>query len=111
MWPTGQAQPLVSTLNAPTGTITANAAVLSAGTGGSVSVFAANDTDLLLDVNGYFAPTGSTGNTFLYTVTLCRALDTRTYGATPFPGTYPRLSREAARKTHAHSPVPRPPSF
>ena len=88
MWPTGQAQPLVSTLNAPTGTVTANAAVLPAGTGGSVSVFAANDTDLLLDVNGYFAPKGSTGNTFLYTVTPCRALDTRTFGATPFPGTY-----------------------
>jgi hypothetical protein len=61
MWPTGQAQPLVSTLNAPTGTVTANAAVLPAGTRGSVSVFAANDTDLLLDVNGYFAPKGSTG--------------------------------------------------
>jgi hypothetical protein len=88
MWPTGQAQPLVSTLNAPTGTVTANAAVLPAGTGGSVSVFAANDTDLLLDVNGYFAPAGSTGNTFLYTATPCRALDTRTFGATPFPGTY-----------------------
>jgi Bacterial Ig-like domain (group 3) len=88
MWPTGQAQPLVSTLNAPTGTVTANAAVLPAGTGGSVSVFAANDTDLLLDVNGYFAPKGSTGNTFLYTATPCRALDTRTFGATPFPGTY-----------------------
>ena len=88
MWPTGQAQPLVSTLNAPTGTTTANAAILPAGTGGSVSVFVTNDSDLLLQVNGYFAPKGSTGNTFLYTVTPCRALDTRTYGSTPFPGTY-----------------------
>ena len=88
MWPTGQAQPVVSTLNAPTGTITANAAIVPAGTGGSASVFVTNDTDLLLDVNGYFAPRGSTGNTFLYTVTPCRALDTRNYGATPFPGTY-----------------------
>ena len=88
LWPTGQTQPLVSTLNAPTGTVTANAAVLPAGTGGSVSVFATNDTDLLLDVNGYFAPKGSAGNTFLYTATPCRALDTRTFGSTPFPGTY-----------------------
>jgi hypothetical protein len=88
MWPTGQTQPLVSTLNAPTGTVTANAAIVPAGSGGSVSVVVTNDSDLLLDVNGYFAPKGSTGNTFLYTITPCRALDTRTFGATPFPGTY-----------------------
>jgi Bacterial Ig-like domain (group 3) len=88
VWPTGQAQPISSTLNATTGTVTANAAIVSAGTGGSLSVSATNNTDLLLDVNGYFAPKGSAGNTFLYTITPCRALDTRNYGATPFPGTY-----------------------
>jgi hypothetical protein len=88
MWPSGQTQPLVSTLNAPTGTVTANAAVVPAGTDGNVSVSATNDTDLLLDVNGYFAPKGSPGNVFLYTVISCRALDTRTFGTTPFPGTY-----------------------
>ncbi len=88
VWPTGQTQPSTSTLNTPTGTITANAAITPAGTGGSVSVFSSSDADLLLDVNGYFAPKGSAGNTFLYTVAPCRALDTRTFGAIPFPGTF-----------------------
>jgi len=27
-----------------------------AGTGGAISVFASNATDLLIDINGYFAP-------------------------------------------------------
>ena len=55
-WPTGSPQPLVSTLNAPTGTVTANAAVVPAGTTGQINVFATNDTDLVIDINGYFAP-------------------------------------------------------
>ncbi len=56
LWPTGQTQPVVSTLNALDGNVTANAAIVSAGTNGSVSVFATNKTHVLLDVNGYFAP-------------------------------------------------------
>jgi hypothetical protein len=53
--PAGQTQPLVSTLNAPTGTITANAAIVPAGANGDLSVFVTNDSDLIIDVNGYFA--------------------------------------------------------
>ncbi len=56
MWPTGQGQPLVSTLNSFTGRVVANAAIVPAGTNGSVSVFAAGATDVILDINGYFAP-------------------------------------------------------
>jgi hypothetical protein len=90
-WPTGQTQPLVSTLNAYTGTVTANAAVVKAGTNGEVSVFVTDDSDILLDINGYFAPAGSiTGPTYFYPVTPCRATDTRTVfpppGPYPFPG-------------------------
>ena len=75
-FPTGQAMPTASTLNAPTGTITANAAILTAGTNGSVDVYASDATDLLVDINGYFALPGTGGLSF-YTLTPCRVADTR----------------------------------
>jgi YVTN family beta-propeller protein len=75
-WPTGQNQPLVATLNAVTGTITANASIVPAGQGGNISVYATNDTDLVIDINGYFAPPGK-GGLSLYPVAPCRVLDTR----------------------------------
>ena len=34
----------------------ANAAIVPAGTNGAVSVYATNDTDLVGDIDGYFAP-------------------------------------------------------
>jgi hypothetical protein len=79
VWPTGQAQPQVSTLNAPTGTITANAAIVPAGTSGAIQTYAyGNNTDLLIDINGYFAPANSAPNPMsLYNLAPCRVLDTR----------------------------------
>jgi uncharacterized repeat protein (TIGR03803 family) len=81
VWPTGQSQPYVSTLNAPTGTVVANAAIVPAGTGGKVSTYATDDTDLIIDVNGYFAPPGQNGLS-LYPMVPCRVA---TSG--PFSGT------------------------
>ena len=75
-WPTGQAKPLVSSLNALTGTITANAAIVPAGTNGSIDVFASDATNLVIDINGYFAPLATGGLSF-YPMTPCRVLDTR----------------------------------
>jgi hypothetical protein len=75
-WPTGQDQPLVSTLNAVNGAVTANAAIVRAGTSGGVSVFASNDTELIIDINGYFAPAGAGGLSF-YPMPPCRLVDTR----------------------------------
>jgi hypothetical protein len=82
VWPSDQSQPFVSTLNASTGTVTANAAIVPAAADGGISVYASNDTDLVIDVNGYFAPS-TTDGLDLYTVTPCRVLDTRDNGA-PF---------------------------
>ena len=82
-WPTGQSQPLISNLNASTGAVTANAAIVPAGTAGAVSVYASNDTDLVIDINGYFAPPGP-GGLDLFTVAPCRVLDTRN-----LPGSQP----------------------
>jgi hypothetical protein len=36
--------------------VVANAALVPAGTSGSVGVYVSNPTDLIIDVNGYFAP-------------------------------------------------------
>lgn len=55
-WPAGQPQPLVSTLNSFNGRVVANAALVPAGTNGAISVSASNPTDLIIDINGYFAP-------------------------------------------------------
>jgi sugar lactone lactonase YvrE len=78
-WPSGETQPNVSTLNAPTGAITANAAIVPAGSSGAVSIYVSDDSDVILDVNGYFAPPAP-GGLSLYTTTPCRALDTRPKG-------------------------------
>jgi hypothetical protein len=56
VWPTGGSKPVVSTLNAPKGLVVANAAIVPAGTAGSVSVFATDPTDVIIDTNGYFGP-------------------------------------------------------
>jgi hypothetical protein len=55
-WPAGQPYPNVSTLNSPGGGTLANAAIVPAGTNGAITVVAGNPTDLIIDVNGYFAP-------------------------------------------------------
>jgi hypothetical protein len=55
IWPQGLTQPVVSTLNDLLGTIVANAAIVPAGNpNGGISVFASNDTNLVIDINGYF---------------------------------------------------------
>jgi sugar lactone lactonase YvrE len=76
LWPTGQPQPFVSTLNALTQTYTANAAIVPTGENGQVSVFATNKTDVVVDINGYFAPPGP-GGLSLYPMSPCRVTDTR----------------------------------
>ena len=78
-WATGQPQPPTSTLNSINGIVVANAAIVQAGTGGSVDAFAASTTDLIIDVNGYFAPAVA-GGEFFNAVTPCRVVDTRTAG-------------------------------
>jgi hypothetical protein len=85
-WPAGQTQPLVSTLNAPTGATTANAAIVPSGTNGDISVFVTHPANLVIDVNGYFAPPGPGGSS-LHNLTPCRVLDTRNpAGSPPFNG-------------------------
>jgi hypothetical protein len=67
VWPTGTARPNVSTLNSFQGQIVANAAIVAAGLGGAISVYASATTHLLIDINGYYrepaATSGTTGPT------------------------------------------------
>ena len=86
VWPTGQSRPLVSTLTDIPGTVIANAAIVPAGSGGDVAVFPSNDTDVIIDINGYFAPAGP-GGLSLYPMAPCRVIDTRHRGSgQPFSG-------------------------
>ena len=111
MWPTGQTQPTVSTLNdfstqvATPGNVVANAAIVPAGAGGSVSVYVSDTSDVVIDINGYFAPPGTGGLAF-YPLAPCRVADTRgngksgSFGPPTMAGRYPagvsRFRRAAA---------------
>jgi uncharacterized repeat protein (TIGR03803 family) len=86
VWPKGGTRPTVSTLNNPTATYVANAAIVPAGTDGAIAVYPSRGTDLAVDINGYFATPG-TGGMSLYPTTPCRVIDTRHVGnGQPFNG-------------------------
>jgi hypothetical protein len=56
VWPAGQSYPGVSTLNDPiSGGVIANAAIVVAGTSGAIQMVAGNPTDVIVDINGYYA--------------------------------------------------------
>ena len=76
IWPTGENQPLVSTMNSLDGRIKANAAIVPAGYQGSVNVYVSNTTDVVIDIDGYFVTSGGSTLQF-YPLTPCRVLDTR----------------------------------
>jgi uncharacterized repeat protein (TIGR03803 family) len=76
VWPQGSPKPTVSTLNNLTATIVANAAIVPAGTGGGIAVYPSGNTQLVADIDGYFAPAGD-GGLSLYPAPPCRVIDTR----------------------------------
>ena len=56
LWPDGEPQPNVSTLNAGDGRVTSNMAVVPNHGDGKVDAFAQGTTQLILDISSYFAP-------------------------------------------------------
>jgi hypothetical protein len=63
-YPTGKPLPLAATLVWSQGSITSNAAIVPGGTNGSVDVYANSATDLVIDINGFYAaPTDLNANT------------------------------------------------
>jgi hypothetical protein len=85
VWPAGQPQPTVSVLNNPTATVVANAAIVPAGSNGAIATFPSDDTELIVDINGYFAAPAQNGAS-LYTVVPCRSYDSRANNGNPFQG-------------------------
>ncbi len=84
VWPSNEPQPGVSTLNNPTATVVANAAIVPADpVTGDIDVYAYNSTDLIIDINGFFATPG--GLSF-YSSPPCRAYDSRNNNGQPFSG-------------------------
>src|SRR5262249_10227967 len=105
LWPTGAAQPLVSTLNALDGQVTANMAIVPAGAGGSINAFVTESSHLVLDVTGYFAPAGPGGQNF-FTLAPCRVTDTRLDGPILSGGTsrsFPILESACGVRSTAQS--------
>lgn len=84
VWPTGESQPLASTLN-DDNRLKVVAAIVSTGTNGEVSFYPTQDTDLTLDINGYFVPASANVGLEFYPMLPCRVADTRTANG-PFGG-------------------------
>jgi hypothetical protein len=55
LWPDGETQPVVSTLNAADGAITSNMAIVP-NSDGKTDAYASGTTQLVLDISAYFAP-------------------------------------------------------
>ncbi|MBV9405993.1 MAG: hypothetical protein JO211_11660, partial [Acidobacteriaceae bacterium] len=94
VWPSGEPQPNVSTLNSTDGRVKANAAIVAAGNNGAVSVYATDSTQVILDIDGYFVPATNTAALAFYPMTSCRVVDTR-QGSAPFGG--PALNASETR--------------
>lgn len=71
-WPAGGSQPNVSSINSPNGRVLANSVIVPASADGSVSFSAFATTDLIVDINGYFAPDNGSTGLYYYPVTQCR---------------------------------------
>ncbi|MBL8210638.1 MAG: hypothetical protein JNK87_08000, partial [Bryobacterales bacterium] len=78
-WPAGLAQPGVSSINSFAGRVLANSVIIPASADGSIDVFAYNNSDVLMDINGYFAPDDGAG-LYYNPITQCRASDSTTSG-------------------------------
>ncbi|MFL6447230.1 MAG: choice-of-anchor D domain-containing protein [Bryobacteraceae bacterium] len=70
----------VSTLNSYDGRTKANAAIVPADTSDNnraISIFAKDDTDVIVDINGYYVPEATASALAFYALSPCRAVDTR----------------------------------
>ncbi len=72
VYPCGSPRPLASNLNFNAGGTTPNAVITKVGAGGHVCLFASAHTDLIVDVNGYFA-----GLSAYRSINPARVLETR----------------------------------
>jgi hypothetical protein len=85
IWPTGEPQPVVSLMNSFDGRTKANAAIVPAGNGGDVNVYVSDTTNILIDINAYFASAADSSSLAFFPLPPCRIVDTRSSGG-PIPG-------------------------
>ncbi len=71
-WPSNIAQPPVSSINSFNGRTLANSVILPAAPDGGINLYAFEATDMIVDINGYFAPDNGTTGLFYFPVTQCR---------------------------------------
>jgi hypothetical protein len=78
VWPGGDSRPNFWTVRSPDGLIVANAALVKPGVGGTIQVYASHNTDMVIDISGYFTDHDiHTTNLVYYPLTPCRVIDTR----------------------------------
>ncbi|MBL8215333.1 MAG: VCBS repeat-containing protein [Bryobacterales bacterium] len=76
-WPAGGQRPNVSSLNSFLGRTLANSVIIPASSDGSIDVYTFDASDVLIDINGYYAPDDGVNGLYYYPVTQCRASDSR----------------------------------
>ncbi len=99
IWPAGEPRPNVWTIRSPDGQIVANSAIVKAGTNGGISVYASDNTDLLIDISGYYTDSTAVPGLTYYPLTPCRVIETRIDYRTP-PGDFgpPSMGAQQTRK-------------
>lgn len=75
-WPAGRSQPNVSSMNSPAGRILANSVIVPASSDGSISLFTYDRSDVIVDINGYFAADDGQNGLFFYPARQCRLINT-----------------------------------
>jgi hypothetical protein len=98
-WPAGSPLPETATLGSPSGQEVSNAALVPAGTNGAISLYANAATDVIIDINGYFAPPIAPLALAFYAITPCRVVDTRSVGGSDLTGPFgpPFLAADTIR--------------
>ena len=77
-YPAGGVLPLASNINLAGGTVEANLAIVQLSTGGQISVYnAVGSTDVIVDVEGYFAAPGGTNAGEFHSIPPLRICDSR----------------------------------
>ncbi|MCC6362414.1 MAG: DUF3421 domain-containing protein [Bryobacterales bacterium] len=99
VWPAGEPRPNVWSIRSPDGNIVANSAIVKAGTGGGISVYASDKTDAIIDIAGYYTDNDTISNLVYYPLNPCRILDTRIdYRSPEGPFGPPSLAARQARR-------------
>ncbi|MBL8230020.1 MAG: hypothetical protein JNL98_16140 [Bryobacterales bacterium] len=99
VWPAGETRPAFWSIRSPDGQIVANSAIVKQGTGGAVQVYSSNDTDILIDIVGYFTDSTAISNLAFYPITPCRVVETRSdYRQPPGPFGPPSFGNRETRR-------------